>query len=220
MKKISLPWLALAALCFYVLVFILTVTHVLPPIRTSLELLENLHAKIGFIGFFIAALIEGIVYLGLYFPGTTFIVLGIILLTGGYIKIIFATLSVTVALTLATIINYYFGKRISRKKSRPLEHFEKKSPSKWFLFAFLHPDAMAFYFFNRGIRNHSPLQMILVPLVIFPYMLIVFTIIYSVKEYFRSLAEKPYLFFILILLWVIIEFALRNKGRWKNERKI
>ena len=78
MKFKNIPKLPLTALIFYLVVFLLWNIKLIPPPIEVLSFLENLVDTYGFIGLAMASFLEGIVYLGLYFPGSVIIAITVI----------------------------------------------------------------------------------------------------------------------------------------------
>ena len=211
LKKI--PLLPLSALIFYLTVLLFWKLGIAPSPIEILTFLENLYTKYGIIGLFIASFLEGIVYLGLYFPGSFIIVLAVILSDGTIKAFLIISLTVALAITLTSIINYFLGQNITHKKQKEKKGLDKRIVSKGFLLSMLHPNSLAFYFFNSGIKNQNPLKIILVPLIMIPYGFITAVLIYLAKESFEKVVESPYILITIIIMWIIIAFLVGIKKR-------
>jgi len=85
--------------------------------------------------------------------------------------------------------------------------------SKGFFASFLHPNALAFYFFNSGIKKQNFLKVLLVPLIMIPYGLALGYFFYSIKKPLRTAIESPYIIISLIILWILLAFLLENKNK-------
>ena len=210
LKKI--PKLPLSALIFYTAIFILWKLKFIPSPSNILIFLESLYNSYGLLGLFIASFLEGIVYFGLYFPGSFIVALAVILSDGSFISLFLISLIVAFALSATSIINYTLGNRIlSNKLDRKLFQKDKKILSKGILVSALHPNALAFYFFNSGIKKQNLLRVLLVPLIIIPYGLILGYLFYSIKEPLKRTIESPYLMVTAIIIWILITFLIKTR---------
>jgi len=211
-KKI--PKLPLSALIFYISAVILWKFGCIPSPSNIFLFLENLYQSYGLIGLFIASFLEGIVYFGLYFPGSFIVILAVILSDGTFKTFLFISLVVAIALTITSIINYILGRKILANRSNK-GLLLKKGPifSKGFLVSMLHPNALAFYFFNSGIKKQNFLKVLLVPLIMIPYGLTLSYFFYLIKGPLRIAIESPYIMISVILFWVLLAFLLENKNR-------
>lgn len=118
------------------------------------------------------------------------------------------------ALTVTSSVNYILGRKIlaSKLDKKPLA--EKESIfSKGLLVSMLHPNALAFYFFNSGMKKQNFLKVLLVPLFMFPYGLALGYLFYSTKDPLRTAIESPYGMISVILFWIIVAFLLENRSK-------
>lgn len=205
----KIPWLPLSALIFYTSAFILWKINFIPSPAQIFVFLEGLYNSYGLVGLFIASFLEGLVYLGLYFPGSFIIALAVFLSGGKVISLVSISLVFALALTLTSIINYLLGRYILSRRSQrsPLD---KTSKSRKFLFSFLHPNALAFYFFDEGINKKNPLKILLVPFIMFPYGLFWAFVLFLLRAPLRSAIESPYIMITAILIWTVIAIILRS----------
>ncbi|MDP2946683.1 MAG: hypothetical protein Q8N88_01075 [Nanoarchaeota archaeon] len=208
LKKI--PKLPLSALIFYSCIIILWKTNLIPSPANILIILENLYNSYGLTGLFIASFLEGIVYLGLYFPGSFIVALAVIFSDGTFLSLISISITVAIALTITSLINYFFGTRIKNNIVAEKE-IKKKIISKGLFVSMLHPNILAFYFFNSGIKRKNFLKIILVPLIMIPYGLAMGFLIYSVKEPAKIIVENPLTMITVILIWIIFAFIISKK---------
>jgi hypothetical protein len=168
LKKV--PILPLSALLFYLTAVILWQLGIIPSPMELFTFLESLYDTYGLIGLFIGSFLEGIVYFGLYFPGGFIVALAVILSDGAFFTLLILSLLVATAITITSIINYSLGRKIIKGKLNPeLPLPQKRLFSKGFLFSFLHPTILAFYFFNLGIKKENGWKIALVPFIMIPY---------------------------------------------------
>ncbi|MBI3623939.1 hypothetical protein HY212_07725 [Candidatus Pacearchaeota archaeon] len=214
----EIPKLPLSALIFYLVLFILWNINIIPEPKGILIFLESLYNSYGLIGLFIASFLEGVVYLGLYFPGSFIIALSVFLSDGKFISLLMITSVVTVSLTLTSIVNYLLGRVFYKEFNHNVER--KKIASKGIFFAILHPNLLAFYYFNSGIEKQSPLRIVLAPILMIPYGLVLTYLLYFLKNPARKAIESPYIMITLILLWIIVAFILEHKRQLRKYKDI
>jgi membrane-associated protein len=213
-KKIfqKIPKLPLSALIFYVSVIALWKSGFIPSPSNILIFLESLYDSYGLIGLFIASFLEGIVYFGLYFPGSFVVALAVILSNGSFASLLLISLVVALALTITSLINYFFGRKINASRiNREILLEEKKVLSKGLFISMLHPNALAFYFFNSGIKKQNFLKILFVPLIMIPYGLALGYLLYSIKEPLKRAIENPYIMITAVLIWIFLAFIMENR---------
>jgi len=211
--KYKIPWLPLSALIFYLWVVVLWKMHLILAPSEILTFLENLYTDYGLIGLSIATFLEGIVYLGLYFPGSFVIILAVILSDGTFFSLLAISMTVAVTLMLTSLINYWLGRHVRFKKQEKIYSNLKKNSKKGLLPSCLHPNLLAFYFFNGGIERKSPYQILLVPLIMIPIGLLYAYVIYFLRFILQEHIEKPYIMLVLIGIWFLILFFIENKQK-------
>jgi len=213
----KIPWLPISALVFYFCTVILWSLNLIPPPNQIILFLESLYNNYGLIGLAIATFLEGIVYLGLYFPGSFIILLSVMLSDGTFLSFIKITLVVAITLTITSTINYWLGRYVKFKESEEEKLLLKsKNASKGLFFSSLHPNLLAFYFFNLGIEKKSPLRIIFVPFIMIIVGLFYCFLVYSLRLVLRNQIEKPYIMMTLILIWFSVAFIYENKRRKKK----
>jgi lysylphosphatidylglycerol synthetase-like protein (DUF2156 family) len=215
MKKAlkNIPILPLSAIIFYACILILWSFGLIPSSGEVIGFLENLYEGYGLIGLFIATFFEGLAYVGLYFAGS-FIILAIVLFSDGkFLSLLNISLIVALALTITSIINYVLGRHIIRKPKETREIKKKRKNVKGFFLSALHPNALAFYFFNLGLKKKEFWQIILVPLIMIPYGFLVAYLIYLTKPFIESNFENPYILITVLLVWFIIALILKEKSQ-------
>lgn len=216
LKKIfhKIPKLPLSALIFYVSVIILWKAGYIPSPRGILLFLEGLYTSYGLPGLFIASFLEGIVYFGLYFPGSFIVALAVILSDGTFKSLLPISLVVATALTITSIINYTLGRKIlSNELDKKVLKEKKQVVSKSLIVSMLHPNILAFYFFNSGMKKQNFLKVLLVPVIMIPYGLGLAYLFYSIKGPLRTALETPYLMVSIIVFWILLAFLLENRGK-------
>ena len=214
-KKIfqKIPKLPLSALIFYVSIITLWKLGFIPSPSNILIFLENLYNSYGLTGLFIASFLEGIVYFGLYFPGSFVIALAVILSDGSFASLLSISLVVAFALTITALINYSLGKKIiANRIDREILLKEKKVLSKGLFISMLHPNALAFYFFNSGIKKQNFLKILFVPLILTPYGLALGYFLYIIKEPLKRAIESPYIMITVILIWILLAFIIEYRN--------
>jgi len=213
----KLPLLPTSALIFYFFVVLLWNIGLIPPPTEIIHFMESLYNKFGLFGLGISSFLEGIVYLGLYFPGSFIIVLVVFLSDGSFISLLSISVVVTIALTLTSFVNYFLGRFISFKKTNSLEIQKKKKLSKNFILSLLHPNILAFYFFNSGLKKQGLWKILFVPVFMIPYGLMHAYILSAVAGFFKQKAENPWFLFSVIMIWLIIAFIIDYKRKVKKD---
>ncbi|MFH1326712.1 MAG: hypothetical protein ABIH59_01130 [archaeon] len=212
-KKV-IPWLPFSVLAFYIFIMILWDYAVIPSPEAIVSFLEMVIEKIGILGIFLVAFLEGLVFIGHQFPGSSILIISLIIpnLTLSLLASIAA--AITLAFTLSSIVNYYAGSIFSsRMKNKPKK--ERTTPKTLFL-SIVHPVFLSIYFFQRGIEKKGIRQVMYVPILVFPYILLFALIIYFFSDFIREKLLKEELFFLFIFIgWFIFELILRNKKEIK-----
>lgn len=201
----SIPYLPLSAVIFVIIVEFLSYAQILPPPEYILYLLEQVYHKFGLPGVFIASFLEGLVYLGLYFPGSMVIVLSLFVSGGEKIELLKIALVVALAFTITSILNYIFGRTTSRKKET------KKTSYKFLFFSMLHPHFISFYFFNEGLQKNKPFKILIVPLFITTYIFLMANILYPIGALATETLGDPFALIGLMSAWFFGAFLIRLK---------
>jgi len=212
----KMPLLPLSALLFYMSAFVLWSINIIPPPTGIFLFLENLYVNYGLVGLFIASFLEGIVYLGLYFPGSFIVALAVFLSDGTFVSLILISITVAFALTLTSLVNYVLGRHIVSRREKGYEIRRMNVASKGLFLSMLHPNALAFYFFNAGIEKRNPVRILLVPIVMVPYGLLFAYVLFFLKIPLRKAVENPYVMITAILIWFVIAFILEYKRKMKK----
>lgn len=209
-----IPKLPLSALLFYVSIVILWQVGLIPSPAGILDILEGLYRTYGLPGLFAASFLEGIVYFGLYFPGSFVVALAVILSDGTFPALMAISGTVALALSVTAVINYSLGRRIlANRLNRELLVEEKRIISRGLFLAMLHPNALAFYFFNAGIQKHKFWKVLLVPVILIPYGLILGSLIFSAKDSFKKAIESPYIMISYLLVWFVLALLVEVRRK-------
>ena len=218
-KKIwkELPILPTTALIFYLFMVSLWNFNLIPPPMEIVNFLENLYNKYGLFGLAIATFLEGVVYLGLYFPGSFIIALAVFFSDGSFTSLLSISLVVAITLTITAFINYFLGRLLSFKENHKHNLDKHKEPSKGLFASMLHPNILAFYFFNEGIQKKGLWKIAFVPLGMIPYGLFLAYLLYAFSDFAKQRLESPFFLFMLIVIWLIIAFIVDHKRKIKME---
>ena len=108
----EIPKLPLSALIFYLSVLMLWRLGFIPSPTEIFNLLEDLYQIYGLPGLAAASFLEGIVYLGLYFPGSFVVALAVFLTDGSFGAFLLLSTLVAFVLTITSTINYILGRFI------------------------------------------------------------------------------------------------------------
>lgn len=211
----ELPKIPFTALLFQITVTLLWSWKIIPPPNVVVSFLQGLYDSYGLLGLAIATFLEGIAYLGLYFPGSFIIALAVFFSDGGFLTLFTITLIVTITLTVTSFINYFLGKHFSFKNTAASE---RKLASKGLLVSMLHPNLLAFYFFNEGVEKGNISKIALVPLVMIPYGLVFSYALYIFSGPARQRLEDPWFISGVIFGWVVVSFIIEHFRRRKKNR--
>ena len=213
----EIPKLPLSALIFFAVVFILWNLRAIPPPIKVVGFLEDLYNSYGLVGLAIATFLEGIVYLGLYFPGSFIVALAVFFSDGSLFSLLTISLVVSVTLTITSFINYFLGRHIVFRHQNNYAIRKNKKISKGFFLSMLHPNLIAFYFFNAGIEKQNIWKIALVPVIMIPYGFLFAWMLSTFKLVLRSKLENPWTMLILIFIWLIISFIVEHLSKKRRE---
>lgn len=219
MRKI--PLLPLSALIFYVLLVLLWNTKTIPPPNEFIRILEKLYQQFGYVGLILATFLEGTAYVCLYFPGAFIIALTVFFSDRSLVSLVIISLIVSVTLTITAFVNYllgrYFSSRINLNKKDISGN--KKNLSTGLFVSMLHPNFLAFYFFNSGLKKKNFRQIFYVPLFMFPYGIIIAFVLSIFSDTVKQGLENSPTLFAILVIWFIAAFWKKNKklqGKFKR----
>lgn len=165
-NTVALIWLPLLALTILSSFYVVWMLFNLPPKEEVVQQAQLYFEQYGLITIFVCAIIEGMLFVGWYFPGSFVIVLGVFLAGDDYVQLFGVFAVTTVGLLIAYMFNFYLGKYGWYKVltalgfQEPLRKAQgqliKYGPRGIFL-TFWHPNFAALTSTAAGIL-HMPLQ--------------------------------------------------------------
>ena len=214
-KKIvtSQVLIPISTLIVYCCILFLIYLQVLPPFSVMLDFLESLYFRFGYVGLFISAFLESIVYIGLYFPGSFIIVLSVLLSNGTIVEFLSISCVTALAITLANCINYYIGRKQLLKRFISVDTHKKKGAKSqqkhvhsWteFLIMVSHPTLLTFHSFRQGIEKRSWKFLLYTFPILWAWGFSLCFIIFPLKDVFSVLIESVTSVIVLIILWICI----------------
>lgn len=209
-RNLIIPKLPVSALIFYLVIFLLWKVNIIPSPGNIFNWLEGLFQTHGLTILFFSTLLEGLVYVGLYFPGSTIILLSVILSDGRPITLLTISIIVAIGLTITSVVNYVIGKFFSKAN---ISIQASNLISRNLLLAALHPDSLAFYFFKLGSERKPLKELLGVPLVMTVYGVLLAYIFYTFKTQVRLAIETPNIVIGILLMWLFIALAIENKSK-------
>jgi membrane protein DedA with SNARE-associated domain len=192
---------------------------IIPSLIEILSFLRSVYDTFGLPGLFVGSFLEGIAYLGLYFPGSLIIIVAAAFSNGTLFDFMKISFVITVAISLASIVNYYFGKySVLNKFLKPslVAKEKKKALNHNFIMTFFHPNLLAFYVYTMGARKESIWKLLLIPPIMFIWGILLAWFFYTVRDSVLDLAEKPFTMIILLLSWFFIAFLLNYLAKDKR----
>ena len=218
----KIPILPLSALVFYLLLIVLWNIHLIPSPKELLEILEKLYQHYGLLGLVLATFLEGIAYVCLYVPGSFIIALIVFFSDRSFLSLIIISAIVSATLTVASFINYHIGKYLASKNFWDKKDLVKESEmlSRGFIVSMLHPNLLAFYFFNAGLEKRDFKQIFYIPLFMLPYGLLVAYILSIFSGPIREGLESPIFLLTIIIIWFVTAYWTENKKRYRLGKKL
>lgn len=206
------PWFPITALIFFAAMYLLGSLNIIPTTSQLLDSYESFFILKGYLGLFIIVALEGLVYLGLYSPGSSLLVYSVIYSETLPIPFFLISLTAGLALTLTSIINYGLGRIIGNKQTiiqQPF--FDKKLSDKGLFWSCLHPNILAFYFFNEGM-GQKPLQKLWqVPIIATAVGFFYTLIFYLFSSLIGYRLERVPIMLLILIIWLTV--------RWREENK-
>ncbi len=157
LKKVALPLLLIGViLTLYLIWQILD----LPPESELMAIAQDYYNKYGLFTVFFSAIVEGLILVGMYYPGSLVIFLGVIFAGKDVGRVVEVVAVVDIGMELACIINFFLGKygwyRLLLKfgLKEPLQqaqaHLKKNEKTAYFM-SFWQPSLAAFTSTAAGI---------------------------------------------------------------------
>ncbi|WP_166423714.1 hypothetical protein [Paraglaciecola sp. 20A4] len=211
-------FLPLSALLALGLMLILIHFGVVPSGMTLLEELKSFFDGYFYVLILAIILLESIVYVGFYFPGQFFAVLLVVLAKPDWNDIIYLTLSMVIAATLGSIINYSLGRRFASipetktpTNKQKGEYAKTQYSIKYLLIAMIHINSLAFYMFNQGALRRPFNVVWFAGLLNLPYYLVLIFATSSLSEEVMQLAENSVFLLSVIGIWLTASVYLDIK---------
>lgn len=205
----SLPLSALAAL---IIISVLVHFNVIP---SGLSILESLQDNVQngfFFIIFLIILLESIIYVGFYFPGQFFAVILVVGAKPTAMDVVYLTLSMVVAATLGSLINFLLGKAAGKRTIKNGDSVKQKETKlKHLLLAMIHINSLAFFMFSQGNQQKSPRVIGLAGFLNLPYYLLLIAGTAVLSEQVMAMAENTALLIGIVCIWLIIALAVDFK---------
>lgn len=208
-----IPLIPATALVFCLLCALLWNFRLIPNPKEILNLLEDLYLKYGYFGLIIATFLESTVYLGLYFPGSVIIALAVFLSDGRFLSLFIISVLVGLTLTITATINYFLGRCVGKKSASSQSRRKTSVISKGLFASMLHPNLLAFYFFNAGIENQNFKKIFIVPFFMIPYGLLIGFLLSALSGSLRQGLESPTFIVTAVFLWFVASFTFEYRRR-------
>lgn len=183
-------------------------------IPTGLDSLQEINRHLGeyfYVLIFLIILLEAIVFIGFYFPGQFFAVVLVIGATPSVADIVYLTLAMVGAATLASIVNLGLGRRQMQEGSTP-----QKIRLKSLLLAMIHINSLAFFMVSQGAKGQRWRVVWLAGLLNLPYYLLLIAGTAILSDEIMQLAENTYFIFSALLIWLIIAIFMDIKNKHRN----
>ncbi|MBT4257947.1 hypothetical protein HOD88_02065 [archaeon] len=209
-KKIFeiIPIFPLSAFLFASIVILLWTINLIPSPTELVPEMMKLYETFGNLGLFFIVLLEGLAYIGLYFPGVSILFVSILFSSYNINYSLEISLIVALALTASSLLNYLAGKKFNFELKKSTE----KDIERNLFFAILHPNLLSFYFFHRGLTGKGFWKIIYVPLLIFPYAFGGIYILAVFSDYFKErILGDPFFGLTLIAIWLILSILFNQK---------
>ncbi|MEK6917349.1 MAG: hypothetical protein AABW51_00185 [Nanoarchaeota archaeon] len=212
-----LPLFPLSVVLFYVLIIILGRINIMPSEPELIIGIEKFYDKFGLVGLAIVTFVEGLAYIGHQFPGMSIILVSMTVGGKNFFAIISIVLVISLALMISSMINYLGGRYFSKYGSRKFSKKRKRVEKTIFL-ASLHPAFLSLYFFKSGLERKHFKNVFLVPLIVFPYGLIITYTLSLFSEFLlKNVFSKEWFFLAIFLGWFLVELMARNKKYIKKK---
>ena len=156
-KRLALPLLLLGAVLMLYLIWLVLD---LPAESELMAIAQDYYNRYGLLTVFVSALMEGLVFVGVYYPGSLVIFLGVIFAGKDIGRVIEVVAVVDIGLELGCIINFFLGKygwyRVLLKfgLKEPLQHAQqrlKHHEKTAYVMSFWQPSLAAFTSTAAGI---------------------------------------------------------------------
>lgn len=212
MKKRTYPWFPITALIFFIGMYLLAFLNIIPSPTELLNAYEQFFISKGYLGLFTIVALEGLVYLGIYSPGSSLLVYSVLYSKTLPIPFLLISITAALALTFTAIINYSLGRIIGNKHTiiqQPF--FDKKLSKKGLFWSCLHPNILAFYFFNEGMGQKPLKRLWHLPIIATGVGFFYTLIFYLFSSLIGYRLERIPIMLLILIIWLTI--------RWREENK-
>ena len=209
-NSIKLPWFPISVIIFFSIITIGDMFGVIPGISDMIAFLQSLYERFGLFGLFVSALLEGVAYFGLYFPGSVVVLLAVALSDGSFASFAAISATVAIALTISSFVSYKLGSvEFIQNKLKVGSEYDKDSLF-WFVFNHWHPNGLGLLYFKRGFNGENLFPYIFAtPCIIFIYGMFFSSVVFSLKD--RAGGDETWIIFIILGLWFLVELYFKNR---------
>jgi len=205
MRKKRYPWFPITSLIFFLTMYLLSSLGLIISPEELLGSYENFYLIYGLLGLSLIVFLEGIVYLGIYSPGSSILVFSVITSQALPLPFFLISLTTGLVLTLTSLINYALGKLIGEGHTIIKQSFYDSKLSKRGLFwSCLHPNILAFYFFNEGMGRKSLSKLWKVPLIATSVGFFYTLVFYLLSSLIGYRLERFPIMLLILLIWLIL----------------
>jgi len=221
-STLALIWLPLFALAAVAVFYLFWNLFSLPSQEEVIRLAEDYFEKYGLITVFVCAIIEAVLFIGWYFPGSLVIVLGVVFAGRDFPQLLSVFAVTTLGFFVAYTFNYFAGKygwyRLLRvlgfggplKKAQT--HLTAYGPRAIFL-TFWHPNFGGLTATAAGVL-HMPFQTFFIYMVVATTMWDVFwTIVGFTMGDFAITAVGPTVVLPFIAVWIAVTLYTARKKK-------
>lgn len=203
------PYYALSAILFYVSIILLSRWSIVPSPETLIALLQSWYATYGWWALFVSSVIETIVYVGLYFPGSVIIGTMVVLSGGGGVVLGQVALVVGAATIVGCGVSYVIGHmRVILSSAR--EPTQPALTWRSFLLVHLHPNAVALWYARAGWHGQAFWRYL--PLTFMITVIWSWTFWMTISQFVVSPAtrfDEGTVVVVALGLWVLLETAIK-----------
>lgn len=216
-----LQWITFVIAILFAAVFaILRLKGIIPGPGKVILFLQSLYADYGYLVVFVSAVLEGLIGLNFYFPGSTAILLGVIFAQRSNLSIPAVVLLTIIGFTISYTANYFIGKHGVHKLSQKLGYGETitKQGTKlakngwWTIFScYFHPNLAAIISTGAGLIKMPFWKFTLISTLSLIFWDSLWAILASrFGESIIKATESPYAGFI-ILAWTFLALYISYK---------
>lgn len=200
-------FIPLTGLVIYSTLLFLEKLSIIPDPFDSFNAIATLYSNYSFLLLFFIILIEGIIYLGFYFPGQLFAVLVVLTNDPTLTNIVILSFISIIAVTISSLVNYKLGTLLPKK--------EKEFKIKHLIVAMLHLNLLALYMLELGMARHGKKPILYAGLMNIPYYLLLFGGTFLIKDLIYT--EDSYYLLFLLIIWSSITLFIDFRKKKNNQ---